>query len=173
MFRAILVAVLVLVPILAHAQESKSTPLVAELVKMLDAQKLETVAAAHTDGFVGAYYLAGSQLLVVRGKFASAERATILVDRKMYRDLYTDLNSAAEPATKLFVSDLGANGLRFLRDNNNQPFDTADVGPKSYRFDGNWGGQRLSRDDHTKTFTETDAQYTQMLQALIDQLKKG
>ena len=85
-------------------------------LKLLDQQKLDSVAAVHTDGFVSAFYVPG-QLLVVRGKFASPERANILIERKMYRDVYTDLNAAAEPATKLFVSDLGANGLKFRRDN--------------------------------------------------------
>jgi len=171
MTRVLLVAILVLVPAFAQAQESKSTPVVGELLKMLDQMKLDSVAAAHGEGFVGALYVPGSQLLVVGGKFASSVRAAILTERKMYRDLYGDLNSAAELATKVFISDLGADGLKFRR-NNNQPFDTADVGDKSYRFDGDWGKQKLSRDEYTRVFQTTDEQYVQMLQALIDQLKK-
>jgi len=134
--------------------------------------KLDSVGTAYTDGFVGAFYVPGSQLLVVRGKFASSVRASILIDRKMYRDLYTDLNSAAEIASRVFISDLGADGLKFRRTNNTQPFDTADVGDKSYRFDGDWGKQKLSRDEYAKVFQSTDEQYLLMLQALIDQLKK-
>ncbi len=172
MTRAILVAALVLLPAFAQAQESKSTPLVGELLKVLEQMKLDTVAAASADGFVGALYVPGSQLLVVSGKFASPVRAAILIDRKLYRDLYGDLNNAAELATKTFISDLGADGLKFRRANNNQPFDTADVGNKSYRFDGDWGKQKLSRDEYTKVFQATDEHYAQMLQALIDQLKK-
>ena len=173
MTRLVLVAALLLAPSFAAAQDSKSTPAAIELVKMLDDMKLDSVAAAHADGFVSAYYLPGSQLLVVHGKFASPERATILIERKMYRDVYTDLNSAAELTSKVFVSDLGANGLKFRRDNNNQPFDTVDLGNRSFRFDGDWGRQKLSRDEYTKTYTSTDEQYSQMLQALIAQLKKG
>jgi hypothetical protein len=173
MTRLLLVATLVLAPAFAFAQDSKSTPAVGELVKMLDQLKADSVAAVHGDGFVSAYYLPGSQLLVVRGKFASPERANILIERKMYRDVYTDLNSAAELATKVFISDLGANGLKFRRDNNAQPFDMADVGDKSYRFDGNWGGQKLSRDEYTKAYQAADEQYLQMVQALMEQLKKA
>ncbi|MEQ1760123.1 MAG: hypothetical protein ABL986_17540 [Vicinamibacterales bacterium] len=171
MTRLILVAAVLLFPVLAQAQESKSTPIVGELLKMLDQMKVDSVAAAHGDGFVGAFYVPG-QLLLVRGKFASTERAGILIERKMYRDLYGDLNSAAELATKVFISDLGADGLKFRRQNNNQPFDTADVGDKSYRFDGDWGKQKLSRDEYTRVYQSTDEQYMQMVQALIDQLKK-
>jgi hypothetical protein len=172
MTRMILVAALVLVPVFAQAQESKSAPVVGEFVTMLDQMKLDSVAAAHGDGYVGAFYVPGSQLLVVGGKFASTERASILIDRKMYRDLYGDLNSAADLATKVFISDLGTDGLKFRRANNNQPFDMADIGDKSYRFDGDWGKQKLSRDDYTKVYVSTDEQYAQMLRALIDQLKK-
>jgi hypothetical protein len=167
----VLTAVLTL-PAAAAAQDSKSAALAGELVKMLDQMKLDSVAAAHADGFVGALYFPGSQLLVVQGKFPSSDRATVLVDRKMYRDLYTDLNSASDNATKVFVSDLGANGLQFRRQNN-QPFDTVDLGAKSYAFDGDWGKAKLSRDEYTKIYQTTDEQYTQMLQALLDQLKKS
>lgn len=172
MTRLTLVAMLVLVPVLAQAQDSQSAPVVSELLALLDQMKLDSVAAAHTDGFVGAFHVPGSQLLVVRGKFASSVRAEILIERKLYRDLYGDLNSAAELATRVFISDLGADGLKLRRQNNNQPFDTADVGDKSYRFDGDWGKQKLSRDEYTRVFQQTDEQYRQMLRALIDQLKK-
>jgi len=169
---AVIVLALVLPARGAHAQESKSAVTATELVKLLDQMKLDSVAAPQQDGlFVSALYLPGSQLLVVRGRFASAERATVLIERKMYRDVYTDLNSAAEATTKVFVSDLGANGLRFRRENN-QPFDTADLAGKSYRFDGEWGKAKLSRDDYTKAYQTADEQYNQMLQALIAELKK-
>jgi hypothetical protein len=172
MTRLLLSSILVLVPALAWAQESKSAQIVAEFIRLLDQAKVDTVASSHAGGFAGAFYVPGSQLLVIHGRFASTERAAILVDRKMYRDLYTDLNSAAEIATRVFISDLGADGLKFRRANNNQPFDMADVGTKSYRFDGDWGKQKLSRDDYTKAFEATDEQYVQILRALIDQLKK-
>ncbi len=172
MTRLMLAAVLVLVPAVSGAQESTSASVVAELVKVFDEKKLDTIAAPLNNGFVGAFYVPGSQLLVVGGTFASRARADILIERKMFRDLYGDLNSAAELATKTFISDLGSDGLKFRRQNNTQPFDTADVGDKSYRFDGDWGKQKLSRDDYTRVFQTTDAQYRLMVQALLEQLRK-
>jgi len=172
MARVLLVVALVLLPVVAQAQDSTSTPLVAELVSLLEAQMLQNVAAPDGDGFVGALHVPGSQLLVVRGRFASSVRAEILMERRMYPDLYSDLNSAAELATKVFISDLGVDGLKFRRANNNLPFDTADIGDKSYRFDGDWGRQRLSRDEYTKIYQTTDAQYAGLLRALIAQLRK-
>jgi hypothetical protein len=47
-----------------------------------------------------------------------------------------------------------------------------DVGGKSYAFDGDWGRAKLSRDEYTKAFQSTDAQYTRMLEALVAELKK-
>lgn len=172
MTRLLLVVTLVLAPVYASAQDSTSAPVVAEFIRLLEQAKLDSVGTSLADGFAGAMYVPGSQLLVIQGKFASTERATILVERKMYRDLYTDLNSAADLSTRVFISDLGADGLKFKRATANQPFDMADVGNKSYRFDGDWGKQKLSRDDYTKVYSTTDAQYVQILRALIDQLKK-
>src|SRR6185503_12580225 len=104
--------------------------------------------------------------------FASPDRAVILIDRKLYRDVYTVLNSAAEAEGKMFISDLGADGLKFRRQHN-QPFDTVDLPSKSYSCDGEWGRAKLSRDEYTKAFQTADEQYSQMLQALIEQLKKS
>ncbi|MGE0447109.1 MAG: hypothetical protein AB7P99_17940 [Vicinamibacterales bacterium] len=172
MTRLLLVAALLAAPALSYAQDSKSQGAVGELVKLLDERKLDAIAAAQGDAFVGALYLPGSQLLVVRGRLAPPERAQYLILNKNYRDLYIDLNSASDNATRVFISDLGANGLRFRRDGD-QPFDTADVAGRSYSFDGDWGRANLSRDDYTKAWQDADDQYTQMVQALLAELRKA
>ena len=159
-------------PSLAAAQDSKSAALAGELSRLLDAQKLDSVAAKQTDDlFVSALYFPGSQLLVVGGKYSTPARMNYLLGQKAYRDVYADLSSASEQQSKIFVMDLGADGLRFKRENN-QPFDTADVGGRSVAFDGDWGRARISEDEYRKTFQTTDEQYSQMLQALIAVLKK-
>ena len=172
---SVLVALVVCIctPSIARAQESTSAPVAAELVKLLDEMKIDSVAAALPDGFfVGALYLPGSQLLVVRGKFEFSDRPAGLIDRGLYRDVYIELNSAALPDGKVFVSDLDANGLAFRRDRN-QPFDTVDMSGKSYSFDGDWGKAKLSKEEYTAAYTTADQTYRQMLQALVDQLKKA
>jgi hypothetical protein len=108
---------------------------------------------------------------VVSGKFAVTERANVLLGQKAYKDIYIDLNSAAEPGSKFFVSDLGANGLRFRRENN-QPWDTVDVGDKSVAFDGDWRKKKISEQEYTKTFQTSDEEYSKLLEALVAQLKK-
>jgi hypothetical protein len=71
----------------------------------------------------------------------------------------------------VFVSDLGADGLRARREDN-QPFDTADIGGKTYSFDGDWGRAKISEEEYTKTFQTTEQEYTHMLEALVAELKK-
>lgn len=171
-FHAFLVAGLLFVPAAAFPQESKSAALATELTRLLDQMKLESIAAQQSaDSYVGALYFPGAQLLVVSGKFTGAARMKDLLGKKDYREVYMDLSSATEQKSRLFIMDLGANGLRFKREDN-MPFDTADVAGRSVSFDGDWGRAKISEDDYRKTYSSTDEQYSQMLQALIAELKK-
>ena len=167
-----LTAVLVVTPAMASAQDSKSANPVGELVKMLDTMKLDSYAVKGLapNEYVGALYFPGSQLLVVSAKFETPWRADSLLAQKSYRDVYIELNSASLPQSKVFVSDLGANGLRFKKDGNT--YDTVDVGGKTYNFDGDWKKAKITEDDYSKAYSSADAQYTQIIQALLDGLKK-
>jgi hypothetical protein len=164
---------LLLAPRPSFAQESKSAPLAAELCKLLDAQKLDSIAARQAgDQYVGALYFSGTQLLVVKGKFSSASRMDDLLTKKEFKEVYMDLSGASDQQTRQFIMDLGANGLRFKREDN-QPFDTVDVGSRSYKFDGEWGDKaKITEAEYRKTYAQVDEEYAQMLQALIAQLKK-
>jgi hypothetical protein len=165
-------AVLGLVPAVALAQDSKSATPVIELVKMLDSMKLESFAVRGTspNEYVGALYFPGSQLLVVGAKFDTPWRADSLLDQKNYRDIYIELNSASLPQTKVFISDLGANGLRFKKDGNT--YDTVDVDGKTYKFDGDWKKAKITEEDYSKAYSTSDQQYMQMIQTLLAGLKK-
>jgi|SRR5689334_3337441 hypothetical protein len=168
-----LAAILLLAPAAASAQDSKSATSVIELVKMLETMKLDAFAVkgSSPNEYVGALYFPGTQLLVVSAKFDTPWRADSLLDMKNYRDLYIELNSASQPNTKVFVSDLSANGLHAKKDGN--LYDTADVAGRTYNFDGDWKKAKITEDDYTKAYSTTDAQYSQMIQALINGLKKS
>ena len=161
-------------PALAQAPVSKSAPLASELVKLLDARKLDSVAASRgaNDEFVGAMYFPGSQLVVVNAKSSVPDRMKYLILEKSYKDLYVELNGAVDQASKVFISDLGANGLQFRREKN-QPFDTVDATGKTTAFDGDWRKAKISEQEYTKQYLAHDEEYSQMLQALIDTLKKS
>ena len=93
------------------------------------------------------------------------------LDKKAYRDVYIDLNSASVPESKVFITDLGCDGLKADR-NENQPFDTYEAAGKPTIFDGDWKKQKLSKEEYMKVFGTADEQYTRLLEALLAQLKK-
>jgi hypothetical protein len=160
-------------PGFSQQPSSKSAAFATELTQLLAAAKLEHVAAhlgADPDQFVSAM-LQGSQLLVVKAKFTPPDRMNFLLKEKKFNDAYLDLNGTPDRKTKLFIFDLGANGLQFRRQDN-QPFDMVDLPGQSVSFDGEWGRAKMSEDDYKKVFESTDEQYSQMLQALIATLKK-
>jgi len=171
----LLVAALVLsiVPA-ASAQESKSAPLARQLVAAMDAAKLDSIAAqdpAAADVFVAALYLSGSQLLVVSAKYTVPQLLTERLIKKEYRDTYIDLNSASVPASKVFIQDSLGDGLK-PKSGDNQPFDVYEDGAKRTMFDGNWKNQKLSEQDYMKIFSAADDRYSQILTALLAQVKK-
>ena len=75
------------------------------------------------------------------------------------------------PDTKVFIQDAGGDGLKAKREEN-QPFDSYEVGGKSTLFDGDYKKQKLSEQDYQKLFSTADDRYTQILTALLAQLKK-
>ena len=158
----------------ALAQESKSTALVKELVAALDAGKLESVAAKDPekpDVFYGVLYFPGAQLLVVGAQYAAPKVMDERLTKKDYREAYLDLSSASVPGSKVFIEDLGANGL-VARPRENEAFDAYEAAGKRTSFDGDWKKQQLSEDDYMKTFAAADEKYSQVLSALIAQAKK-
>jgi hypothetical protein len=167
-------AVLLLVPglVFAQAPASKSAPLASELVKLLDSMKLDAVAGSRgVNEYVAAMYFPGSQLVVVNATTSVPDRMKYLILQKSYKDLYVELNGAVDQASKIFISDLGANGLQFKREKN-PPFDTIDTAGKTTALDGDWRKAKLSEQEYTKMYVAQDEAYSQMLQALIETLKK-
>lgn len=158
----------------APAQTSKSAALAMELAKLLDSMKVDSIAArvpGAPDEYVGALYFPGSQLLVVGAKYQVPELLNTKLASKEYRDVYIDLNSAAVPNTKVFVSDLGIDGLKARRDDN-EPYDTIEMGGKNLNFDGNWRAAKLSEEEYMKGYQQAEEEYVKMLQALLSELKK-
>ena len=156
------------------AQEPKSAALAKQLAAALDAAKLDSVAAkdpSAPDIFIGALYFPGVQLLVVSAKYTAPVLLVDKLAKKEYRDVYIDLHSASVPESKIFVEDLGADGLKAER-SENQPYDTYEAAGKRMMFDSDWKKQKLSKEDYMKAFTADDERYSQMLATLLAQLKK-
>jgi hypothetical protein len=158
----------------AQAQEPKSAALAKQLAAALDAAKLDSIAAkdpSAPDVFIGALYFPGVQLLVVSAKYTVPALLNEKLGGKQYRDVYIDLNSASVPDSKVFVEDLGVDGLRPDR-NENQPYDTYEAAGKRTIFDGDYKKQKLTKEEYQKIYGTADERYSQMLQALLAQLKQ-
>lgn len=173
---SVLACLLVLFAISAPvaAQESKSTAIAKELAQLLNEAKLDSIAAKDPSGpeaFVAALYFPGSQLLVISAKYSVPVLLTEKLGKKDYREIYIDLNSASIPASKTFVEDGGANGLRPKKDEG-QASDSVDSGGKHMPFDGEWRKQKMSQEDYMKAFAAADESYAKMLTCLVEQLKK-
>ncbi|HZR23977.1 MAG TPA: hypothetical protein VFA59_10345 [Vicinamibacterales bacterium] len=158
----------------AFAQEPKSAALAKQLTAALDAGKLDAVAAKDPespDVFYAALYFPNAQLLVVSAKYSAPQILDARLAKKEFRDTYIDLNSASIPSTKVFIMDVGADGLK-PKGGDNQGVDTVDDGGKTMAFDGDWKKQKISEQDYQKAFSNADGKYSQILTALIAQLKK-
>lgn len=159
----------------AAAQESKSAPLAKQLASALAAGKLDSVAAkdpVHQNLYIGALYIPGVQLLVVAAEYSAPALLDPRLAKAEYRDVYIELNSAGVPASKIFVEDLGANGI-LAKPGNDNPMDNYEASGKRFMFDGEWGRQKMSEQDYMKTFAGADERYAEMLTVLLAQLKKS
>ena len=156
------------------AQESKSAALAKELSAALEAGKLDSIAAkdpAKPDVFYGALYFPNTQLLVVSAQYSAPLAMNERLAKKDYREAYLDLSSASVPGSKVFIEDLGANGL-VAKPKDNEAFDAYDAGGKRISFDGDWKKQQLSEEDYMKAFAAADEKYSQILATLVAQAKK-
>ena len=170
-----LVALLVLSSSPVRGQESQSAPLAKELVAALAAANLDSVAAKdpnHPGVYIGALYIPGLQLLTIAGEYTAPQLIDARLLKHEYRDVYIELNGTTDPSTRMFVEDLGANGLAPRR-SGDDPFDTVESQGKRTMFDGNWGDQRLSEEEYLKIYSEADQRYSQLLAALLAELKKS
>jgi hypothetical protein len=166
--RSLVVVLLLSFAVSAAAQESKSAALVKQLTAAMDAGKLDSIAAkdpSAPDVFCAALYFPNSQLLVVSAKYAAPQLLTDRLAKKEYRDTYIDLSSASVPASKVFVQDAAADGLSL------KGFDVYEEAGKTMAFDGDWKKQKISEQDYQKAFAAADARYSQILSALLRQLK--
>jgi hypothetical protein len=166
---------LVVMSTTAAAQEGKSAALAKDLTTLLDTAKLTAIAAkdpSDPEAFVAAMYFSGSQLLLVSAKYVPAVILNGKIDKKDYQEIYIDLNSASVASTRVFIEDLGADGLKAEHEEGTA-FDSIDRGGKRTLFDANWRKeQKLTDEQYAKLFADADALYARLLHALINQAKR-
>jgi hypothetical protein len=109
---------------------------------------------------------------VVAAKYVPAVLLNEKLGKKDYQEIYIDLNSASVASTRIFVEDLGADGLKTDHEEG-KGFDSVERAGKRSLFDDHWRKeQKLSDEQFAKLFADADALYARLLQALIAQAKK-
>jgi hypothetical protein len=159
----------------ASAQQSRSAAVAKQLGEVMERLKLDSIAAPDTqekDRFAGALFFPGSTLLVVAAKYSAPSLLVTKMEKKEYRDIYIDLNSASIPGTKVFVMDNGADGLVSNPDNSNAP-DTWEEGAKTIAFDGDGKAAKMSDEEYARAFAQADERYAQILTLLLEQARKA
>jgi hypothetical protein len=164
-------AVLASATVVRAAQEASSAAVAKELSQVLEAAKLDSIAAVDPSapgGFIAAIYIPETQLLVVSAQYSAP---TLLVDKIKsgdFRGVYMDLHASATTGTKIFVQDMGPDGLISRPENG----DSWEEKGKTTIFDGQWKKANQTEADYNKTFADADARYAKMLSLLLAQAKQ-
>jgi hypothetical protein len=162
----VMTAAISLVPLAAEDPESQSTAAVVSLKALLAQQKLDAIAARDPDRagqYVAAFYMPGSQLLVVSAPYAVPAAIDKKIAAGQYMDAYVDLQSVADHAGHFFVVDMQADGLKKAL-KPDEAFDSTSIengAPMS--FDGRWEAQKLTEEQYNARFAQDDERYARML----------
>jgi hypothetical protein len=159
---------------IASAQEPKSSTGARELAQVLTQKKLDAIAArdpAAPDAFVAALYFPG-QLLVMSATYPAPPLLTERLARREYRDVYIEINSASPVASRMFFTDIGADGLQPKGTARDAPFDVRHKAGASLNFDGNWRAQKVSEADYKTEYAAADDRYAHVLALLVAEAKK-
>ena len=166
-----LVAGVFTAPAAAQNTAPRSAALAKELVDLLAAKKVTSIAARdpiEKDRFIAAMTYPG-QLMVITGKYT----VPVLLDEKIsfgkFMDVYIELNGAAVPASRIFIEDQFADGL--IHNKKQTAFDSVVFGDKQMYLDGDHRKAKMSKDEYAKAFADADEQYSKLLELLLAQLK--
>ena len=142
------------------AQTPRSPAAATELVEALTSRNLDAVAAVDPRDprrFVAAMYVRPSQLLVVGARHPSADALSAAIGEGRYRDVYLDLQTTPAADHKVFIHDMGADGL--VRAGESIPDNAYRDGVRTELAKGG----RM-----TKEFGPLDEEYSRMLRVLVE-----
>ena len=172
---AVAAVIVTLLAVPSQAQETKSAAGAVELAQVLAAKKLDAIAAR--DPLEAQWICRG--LGVPRAADGHRPPAT-----RRRRSSTNDWRAAsiATPTSssmprhalesRVFVTDIGADGLKPKIAKKAVAFDIRDVGGKQFKFDGNWREDKMSETDYMKVFAEADEHYAHAVALLLAEAKK-
>lgn len=150
---------------------SRSAALASELNGLMSTAGLDAMAAAdpeHSERFVAALAVPGVQLLVVDAKSPTPAVVTQRIAARQFRDVYTELQRQEARQDRIFIYDLGADGLS--REGGDVLYASGQV---QTIFNGEPASQKLSDSTYRQRLSESDERYSRMLSLLIDALKRA
>lgn len=184
----VVAAIVLVLPMTAAAQApaaSASSAKVAEIAALLAAKKLESFAIkdtrdpAKTDRYIALLIVPKSQLLLVAATYTRFMDIEYRLHNKDFMAAYVDLNTSMYAQDKFFVEDAMADGLVAMP-KRNTAHDAVKFGADELTFNGEFADPRrrnqaakISQEDYLKKFGEADKRYTEILDLMIAQLKKG
>jgi hypothetical protein len=146
--------------------------LARELATAMTHQGLSASAVRATvpgDTSIAALLFPGVQLLVVSGRPTSPAAAQAELSQKNYADVYALLHQAVVPESKIFIQDMGADGLHARAP------DTADIVYEHVTdqlvFDGTPDKRHITQANYEQEFSEAEREYSRLLAALVTGLK--
>lgn len=156
----------------AAASEPRSATLTKELSTLMAERQMDAIGAHDSQSpgrFVAAMLFPGVQLLVVEARHPAPDTLQARLFYKQYKDMYFDLQQPSITDGKLFIQDLGCDGLQ--ADGSGNVDIMYEGGKTQTLFDGNWKKRGQSQDDYQAKFREADEHYSRMLTLLIAELK--
>jgi hypothetical protein len=154
-------------------QESRTQALAQEVTSLLTAQKRDYIAARlDGDEFVAALFQPGTELLVVRAKYAAPALLFEKIVSRNYKEAYLDLYTASVPDSRIMIEDMKSDGLQAEGSKNEAPDMVTNGTQAAVHFDGEYRKRKMSEDDYLKAFSAAEAAYVRMLTALVAELKK-
>lgn len=155
----------------AEPQTGSSAAVVKELAAYLSSHNQTAFAARDPESgaFVAALFYPGVQMLVVSAKPAAADAIAAQLAAKNFQDVYAALQDGAARTGRLFVQDLGADGLIDGGESVDVVYDEG----KQTLFDGNPRSHKLSEKAYRNAFTSADTRYAHMLSVLLTEAKRA
>lgn len=157
----------------AAAQPAAATSgaTVKELAALLSAKNQTAIAARDPDSgaFVAALFYPGVQLLVVSATPPAPEAVAAQLAAHNYQDVYTALQDGSAERGRLFVQDLGADGLADGGDSVDIVYDSG----RQVMFDGNPRSHKMSAKAYRDAFSSADTRYARMLTVLVNEAKRA
>jgi hypothetical protein len=160
-------------PVMALGQDCKSAPLAKELTTLLAERRLDAFAVqdpSRPGFFVAVRSYPGVQLLVVGGSSSAIDYITYQLARKDYGEVYSALHSSAASATKLFVHDMGADGLTRESDQVDVVYEK-DADQMLVDRAGRASG--LSKEAYASKVTAIDEEYAALLDIVLKEIRQS